>query len=181
MATTTTPNCPGCAVPMNDRRVLPESWTRSDGFPCPLPTVHLETDGREFVFRGLAGVHKVYLVERGEESLSEPEPALPGIEATLAERGARYGRFAEHAAIAQSFKNVVSGTIGYERMKPDARQAMDVIFDKFARMLNGDPEYDDNWRDIVGYATLVLDRITEDGKQMILAMDGLDKTNPDRI
>lgn len=108
------------------------------------------------------------------------EPELPGIEATLAERGSRYGIFAEHAAIAQSFKDVALAQSGYKRMKPDARQAMDVIFDKFARMLNGDPEYDDNWRDIVGYGTLVLDRIADDARQLALGLDSSGPAEDDR-
>ncbi len=81
---------------------------------------------------------------------------------TLNERGARYGKFALHAVIVQELKAVVLSHGGYMEMKPDARQAVEVIFDKIARMINGDPEYDDNWRDIVGYATLVLNRILED-------------------
>ena len=34
-----------------------------------------------------------------------------------------------------------------------------VIADKVARMLNGDPDYVDNWHDIIGYATLVETRL----------------------
>lgn len=32
------------------------------------------------------------------------------------------------------------------------------IADKIARILNGDPEYRDNWHDIAGYAKLAEDR-----------------------
>ena len=38
------------------------------------------------------------------------------------------------------------------------RQALSVIAAKIARILNGDPEYKDNWHDIQGYAKLVEDR-----------------------
>jgi len=30
-----------------------------------------------------------------------------------------------------------------------------MILHKIARILNGDPEYSDNWHDIAGYATLI--------------------------
>lgn len=92
-------------------------------------------------------------------------PAVENIMDTLNERGTRYGKFTDHAAIAQGLKGVVYGRDGYNRMQPDAKQAVDVIFNKIARMVNGDPEYDDNWRDIIGYATLVLNRIQEDQKK----------------
>lgn len=81
------------------------------------------------------------------------------IESTLAERGQRYGSFAEHAAIAQSLQDVMRGQSGWSALAPDQKQALTVIADKIARMLNGDPSYRDNWHDIVGYAKLVDDRM----------------------
>lgn len=96
---------------------------------------------------------------------------VENIDTVLAERGNRYGMFADHAAICQGLKGVVLGREGYNRLQPDAKQAVEVIFDKIARMINGDPEYDDNWRDIIGYATLVLSRINDDkAKQPELAI-----------
>ena len=41
----------------------------------------------------------------------------------------------------------------------DQAEAIDMIFSKLARILNGDPNYADNWIDIAGYATLVADRL----------------------
>jgi len=48
---------------------------------------------------------------------------------------------------------------GWEKLAADQRQALTVIADKIARMLNGDPNYRDNWHDILGYAKLVDDRM----------------------
>lgn len=86
-----------------------------------------------------------------------------GIDATLAERGSRYGSFAHHARIAQTLQDVLRGEPGWAALAPDQRQALTVICDKMARMLNGDPNYRDNWHDIVGYAKLVDDRMKRDG------------------
>lgn len=86
------------------------------------------------------------------------------IDATLAERGARYGEFRDHAAIAQSLQTVMRGTPGWERLAPDQKQALTVIADKIARMLNGDPNYVDNWHDIIGYSKLVETRLVEDAE-----------------
>lgn len=86
-----------------------------------------------------------------------------GIDATLAERGSRYGSFEQHARIAQDLQNVLRAQTGWAALAADQRQALTVICDKIARMLNGDPTYRDNWHDIVGYAKLVDDRMARDG------------------
>jgi len=41
----------------------------------------------------------------------------------------------------------------------DQAEALDMIFSKIARILNGDPNHLDSWTDIAGYATLVADRL----------------------
>jgi hypothetical protein len=41
----------------------------------------------------------------------------------------------------------------------DQCEAMDMIFHKIGRILNGDPNYADSWIDIAGYAKLVADRL----------------------
>lgn len=84
------------------------------------------------------------------------------IEATLAERGARYGDFKDHAVIAQRLQDGLRAAPGWEKLAPDQKQALSVICDKMARMLNGDPNYVDNWHDIIGYAKLVEDRLLAD-------------------
>jgi hypothetical protein len=80
------------------------------------------------------------------------------VEATLAERGARYGDFTDHAAIAQGLQDVMRLPAGWERLTPVQKQALTGIADKIARILSGDPNYTDNWHDIQGYAKLAEDR-----------------------
>jgi len=83
------------------------------------------------------------------------------IEETLAERGARYGSFKTHADIAQALKEAMwhQSEIGWARLTYDKRQALEVIADKIARILNGDPNYHDNWHDICGYSKLIADTL----------------------
>ena len=83
------------------------------------------------------------------------------IEQTLAERGARYGDFTDHANIAQMLQDDMRCTFGWARLDAVKRQALTVIADKIARILTGDPEYKDNWHDIQGYAKLAEDRCKE--------------------
>lgn len=83
---------------------------------------------------------------------------MPEVKSTLDERGARYGDFSDHANIAQRLQDVMRNTDGWRKLSDDKKQALSVIADKIARILNGDPEYADNWHDIQGYAKLAEDR-----------------------
>jgi hypothetical protein len=81
------------------------------------------------------------------------------IEATLQERGNRYGQFTTHASITQAIKSVMRGTDNWARLAPDQQEALEMIAHKVGRILNGDPNYHDSWHDIVGYTKLVADRL----------------------
>ena len=41
-------------------------------------------------------------------------------------------------------------------------EALDLICNKLGRIANGDPTYDDSWRDIAGYAQLVVNELEVD-------------------
>lgn len=88
------------------------------------------------------------------------------LEDTLKERGDRYGPFRDHARVAMGLKNIVARELAERRKQLafDQQQALDTIFDKIARIVNGDPDYTDNWHDIAGYATLVERRLQEGDK-----------------
>jgi hypothetical protein len=83
------------------------------------------------------------------------------IDETLNERGARYGEFAGHAAVSQRLKEMARFELSYrdKRLADDQKEALDMIFHKIARIINGDPDYADSWVDIAGYATLVANRL----------------------
>ena len=88
-----------------------------------------------------------------------PEPVAQGVGAILEERGSRYGPFVTHAEITCALKEVMYIRGGYSKMAPDQREALDMIFHKIGRIINGDPNYADSWIDIAGYAQLVVDRL----------------------
>lgn len=77
---------------------------------------------------------------------------------TLLERGTRYGDFTDHAQIVQDLKMVMCASANWQSLSNCKKQALEVIADKIGRILNGDPEYQDNWHDIQGYAKLAEDR-----------------------
>lgn len=102
-----------------------------------------------------------------------PEPVAPAVStapsvltdvaAILEERGKRYGDFMAHARITQRLKAVAHAFAAEQGKTFDADQAeaIDMIFHKLGRILNGDPNYADSWVDIAGYAKLVADRLEE--------------------
>lgn len=96
---------------------------------------------------------------------------MNNIAQTLNERGSRYGEFEHHAAIAQGLQDTMRSAPGWARLAADQKQALTVIADKVARMLNGDPGYMDNWHDIIGYATLVENRMLRDSCRSNVAND----------
>ena len=75
---------------------------------------------------------------------------------TLQERGSRYGEFKDHAEITQRLKGESAHFLNkHNKVLSTAHQeALDMIFHKIGRILNGDPNYEDSWHDIAGYATL---------------------------
>lgn len=83
------------------------------------------------------------------------------IDQTLAERGNRYGSFDEHARITQNLKRAMIDSPNWARMTDDQREALEMVQHKIGRILNGDPDYEDNAVDIVGYATLMLKAMQE--------------------
>ena len=86
---------------------------------------------------------------------------LRGLDDVLGERGARYGAFLHHARITQRLKNVITAELSSldKALAADQQEALDMICHKIGRIINGDENYDDSWRDIAGYAMLVCDRL----------------------
>lgn len=80
------------------------------------------------------------------------------IESTLSQRGARYGDFTENAKLSQAIKEVMYKAPFNEKLNAVHKEALEVIVQKISRILNGDPDYKDNWHDIAGYAKLAEDR-----------------------
>lgn len=97
--------------------------------------------------------------------LAQPAKELPvtmeedSLDATLKERGSRYGSFDKHAEITMRLKRQMRATPKWGYMEDDQMEALDMVAHKIGRILNGDPNYADSWVDIAGYAKLVADRL----------------------
>lgn len=77
------------------------------------------------------------------------------VDNTLAARGSRYGKFNGVAQITQALKAEMRATPNWDSLSFDKKEALEMIAQKIARILNGDPSYHDSWHDIAGYAELV--------------------------
>lgn len=83
----------------------------------------------------------------------------------LKERGTRYGNYLDQTRISRKILRVIAEN--KPQMESDQEDALMMISVKISRILNGDPNYSDNWRDIAGYATLVADRLDSDNVKQI--------------
>ena len=86
------------------------------------------------------------------------------VNALIAERGSRYGKFADGAEIIRDLKHVMHEVDGWNNLTASQKEALDMIQHKIGRILNGDPTYDDNWKDIAGYATLIVEELNGNTK-----------------
>lgn len=98
------------------------------------------------------------------------ESPIPGMDIYIApprtpetltdERGQTHGRFSNHADYTQSFKRVMYRAEserkgrGQRPLTNKEREALEMIFHKIGRILAGQPEFQDHWDDIAGYAHL---------------------------
>lgn len=77
------------------------------------------------------------------------------IQQTIAQRGKQYGDFTDTAITAQKMKGLLFNDVPDDFYTPRQREALEMICTKLARISTGnDPSYEDNWRDIAGYAVL---------------------------
>lgn len=77
------------------------------------------------------------------------------VEQTIAERQVTYGSFADNATVAQELKAVLA--LSPARLSNAQLEALDQICSKLSRIVSGDPNYIDSWRDISGYCNRVIE------------------------
>lgn len=97
--------------------------------------------------------------ELGGDDTGKVADSFIGVQETLNARGARYGDFTDNAAVSQRIKDAMMyDEAMWAKLNYVQREALTMIAQKIARILNGDPNYKDNWHDIQGYARLAEER-----------------------
>lgn len=85
----------------------------------------------------------------------------PAIDAILKERGLNYGSYIRQSQITCELLATMRRYCDWEnQLAPDQQESLLMFCVKCARILNGNPNYADNWRDLEGYAKLVADRLS---------------------
>ena len=79
----------------------------------------------------------------------------------LEQRGQNYGDFSGQASISQGLKDVARNGVQYDSLKPFQKESVEMILHKIARIVNGNPNYIDSWKDIIGYSQLVVDKLNK--------------------
>lgn len=113
----------------------------------------------DWVERGIEDAERISEVR---DRLREAAKDDIDISTLLTERGKSYGSFIGLAQIAGGIKDILRQAMarqGNHKYSADAREALDMIATKLARVVNGDPDKLDHWDDIAGYAKLVADRL----------------------
>lgn len=130
-------------------------WSVSATDPTPGPTPEHEADAR-------ASAAILAAKRTPEEVATRVEKYFPAkVDAILDARAENYGKFIDGAEIMQMLKRMVHGYIENRgtQLAFDQRESIDMIIHKLGRIINGNPDHVDSWRDIAGYATLVADRL----------------------
>lgn len=90
------------------------------------------------------------------KSLREP---IGETQQILQQRNSTYGNFLDQSAISCCLKADMRDTPNWDKLDADQKEALEMIAVKIARILNGDPNFHDSWKDIEGYSKLVADRL----------------------
>jgi hypothetical protein len=132
---------------------MKEHFTDDDGnFDHPLYNNTLGKLLRERIDNATAGS----MVRCTTEEMKERKKDMnKTIDETLEQRGNNYGDYRDVAYTAQELKKILRYSKMWHSMEPYMQESLDMICNKAARIVNGNPYYDDSWHDICGYATLV--------------------------
>lgn len=92
-------------------------------------------------------------------------PSLPatkpvaGVAEILSDRQKTHGDFKTQAMVSRKFKNVLQDSPNVRSLEADQVEALAMILTKISRIVCGNPNEPDHWKDIEGYARLVSMRL----------------------
>lgn len=75
---------------------------------------------------------------------------------TLQARQHTHGSFSVNSQLSQTLKQTVAQSTNYPLLTDYEKEAIEMICHKISRILSGNPHFMDSWRDIAGYASLVV-------------------------
>ena len=88
------------------------------------------------------------------ETFAPLDQILGQTDALLAERGSTHGDYPTQAAVTQAIKAAMRTGPNWNRLSDAQRDALEMLAVKQGRILCGDPDFQDHWDDLEGYARL---------------------------
>lgn len=79
----------------------------------------------------------------------------------LAERQKTHGEYGEHARCTQEILRVLQAERGYPTLTDMQKESLHMIAHKMGRIVTGNPNIEDHWDDIAGYAVLISQRLRQ--------------------
>lgn len=86
----------------------------------------------------------------------QKRPSAPPA-SVLQERSATHGDFEHWAKVSQRLKFALAAGVNWETMDAVQREALEAVMGKLARIVTGDPNFIDHYRDIIGYTQRAMD------------------------
>ena len=90
----------------------------------------------------------------------------------LDEREKICGDYADHAHTLISVMEHLMIAPGWDKLSSCMKETIYMTIFKYARILNGDPNFLDHWQDVVGYNQLIVDRLHKPIPSRTAADDG---------
>ena len=125
--------------------------------------VYAETKAvpKKFERRDTIAVRRGLFTQSRDDQSAEPTDAhsLSHMDAMLTERNSIHGDFTGNATTAQALKYVMRQGKNWEEMPAWMRESLEQMQTKVARILSGDFNHPDHWKDLQGYPRLVETRL----------------------
>lgn len=86
-----------------------------------------------------------------EETLN----TVKNVDEILCVRESRYGSFSVVSQISQELKRIMRESPNWNKLSDVQKEGLEMVQHKIARALSGDPNYLDNFIDVVGFSSLV--------------------------
>ena len=128
-------------------KIAPKRFERRDTVALPIPDSAAERVAREDKWRD------------AHSRTPAVEAPVSHMDAMLEEKNSIHGDFTEDARTAQALKYVMRQGKNWEDMPPWMREALEQMQTKVARILSGDFNHPDHWKDLQGYPRLVETRL----------------------
>ena len=129
-------------------------------------TNKLNEENKDEVSKNISNeLEKMQNARLNKSSNDKDEEEQPYLKEVLNQRQKTHGEFSEVSKTYADFIKILEKTGFFNKCEDHHRLAIDVIFQKLARILNGDMNFYDHWVDICGYSELVKKELDKNKKQ----------------